>query len=85
MCTLNVEQDAIDFVIASENQSKTSTYHFPIIEGKPDKVDSMKFTVDVLQIFLNLANNNALYACTENGLGIKTEHAVFLIRKSSFK
>lgn len=83
--TLSVQPKQIGFIITSENQSKSSTYSFPIIEGTPDQTGEMKFTVDVLQIFLNLAANSGNYACTENGLGLKTEHAIFLIRKSATK
>jgi hypothetical protein len=80
--TVVFEKDKIKLVIATVNQTKTSEYEFPIVEGKPETLGAIKLTVDVLQVFLNIVGADVKYQFTENGLGIKNDVGTFLIRRS---
>lgn len=80
--TLKFSKTQMEFVITTSNQSKSSTYKFPIIEGEPEVEGEMKLTVSVLKIFLNIVGMDVTYSFNINGFGIQNELGTFLIRKS---
>ncbi len=80
--TISFSKEEMRLAIATSNQSKSSVYKFPIIEGKPEVEGDMKLTAEVLQIFLRIVGSDVKYSFNENGLGITNETGAFLIRKS---
>lgn len=80
--TLNLEKKKLELIIHSTNQSKLSKYSFDILEGEPERIGEMKLSCKVLISFFGITGTNIKYAFTEEGLGIKNENGVFLLRRS---
>jgi len=70
------------FTINTTNQTKPSVYKFSVLEGTPDRIGDMKVSVEILKNFFEVAGSDIKYAFTEEGLGLKNDVGVFIIRRA---
>lgn len=80
--SIEFTEDKLNFLIYSQDMQRHNKYEFPIVEGKPEETGVMKTNVDTLKVFLELTGTDVRYAYNANGLGIKNQKGVFLMRKS---
>lgn len=80
--TIEFTKKDMNFKISTNNQSKTSVYTFPFVEGTAEVEGEMKLTTSVLKIFLQIVGSDVSYNFNSTGLCIKNEFGKFLLRKS---
>lgn len=80
--TIEFTKKKMILTITTSNQTKPSIYKFEIVEGSPSRIGEMKVSVDILTTFFGVTGTDIFYAFTEEGLGIKNDLGVFIIRRS---
>ena len=80
--TISFEKDNFVFGISTVNFEKHMTYTFKVLEGTPEFKGDMKVNVDVLRTYFEITGSEVKYAFVDEGLGIKNENGIFLIRRN---
>lgn len=81
---VGIECDAreLRLIVSNVSHSRTSTFRYDIAEGRPEVTERLTVSTGVLRLFLSLVGADVCFSVNPNGIGIKNEYGVFLLRRS---